>query len=106
MGSFTLGLAIALHKLKPTTHSLGQASQCESMADLLRLLPQASQLGGLDGLVGGLGLHFECFAKKPEATPVNFFGQSDAPNERKRTIQFGKETSRRAAAKVRRGFSA
>jgi hypothetical protein len=60
---------------------LGQASQSESTVDFLRLLPQAGLLGGLGGLVGGLCLQIGSFAKKPEVTPVNFFGQRDVFGE-------------------------
>jgi hypothetical protein len=63
------------------------------------LLPQASLLGGLNGLVGVRDLQFGGFAKKPKATPVNFFGQRDAANERKRWIQFGEEIVGRPAVK-------
>lgn len=41
-------------------------------------------LGGSCGLVGELGCQFGSFAKFAEATPVNFFGQEDAFDERKR----------------------
>jgi len=62
-------------------NKLEQASQCESLVDLLRLLPQAGLLGGLDGIVGGSAVQFGSFAKKLEVTPVNFFGQTDVFNE-------------------------